>query len=522
MTNIGTLGELDFNRLCTAANLNVTIPQRDINGWDAYIEFPISLDKNKVWDSVEMPIKCKVQVKATNKFPKRQITLSVMQNLATEVIPAFICFIQYNKNNIKDIYLIHIDEYLISKTLKKIRESQVNNKALNKSTLLITCSDKHKLKELTGEELKRAIENNINTSMAEYTDKKDKILKEAGFDKEAIDMTINIKKSELLNKKNLLDPNIKINQLEVDILEMNEKRFDISLPILKNINKASLSFKNTDNEDFLFSVQTNKFEKPCSMKIKLRKNPFLSDLLFFNDFITFYISSPIHELENNLKIKIDLFKKLQIKDIFDFFYIYKLLISSKNKTLYITINSTTQKDINIKFTTLNMNIKEQDIKLIEKIIKINKIYNELNLNKNHEITISNLLNIQNVDLFFYFLFNKNDFVLNFKTNIDMIDKLSKYLDSNEPTLFYYSYIILNSNIFFSCYKSNIINYEININKINLTLNKQETCSVMEFLFNELSWDIFFNEYRELIDQYQLSSYLFLDKNELKLNNNIND
>ncbi len=183
---LGALGEKEFERLCIAGGLTINKSFMDETGWDFLLEFPWRSRDNCSQDLLLAPLECKVQVKSTDKRRKReQVALSNLQRLVKTPIPVFFCFLEFDgKNEVQAIYMVHVDESIIKKTLKKIRklESEGFGNKLNRRKLDITYGDSDRLSELTGESIKNAIEKKIPDGMEKYVKDKNNISETVGFE----------------------------------------------------------------------------------------------------------------------------------------------------------------------------------------------------------------------------------------------------------------------------------------------------------------------------------------------------
>ena len=131
------------------------------------------------------PIECRVQVKSTdNKDRKVQINLKNMNRLVKAQMPSFICLIEFHKKNKPQaLYLTHIDQNLIEKTLKRLRKlSEKNITNFNKRKITISFSEKDKIEDVSGEALAKAMEKHIPEGLSSYVKEKDKIITGAGFE----------------------------------------------------------------------------------------------------------------------------------------------------------------------------------------------------------------------------------------------------------------------------------------------------------------------------------------------------
>ncbi|OED84610.1 hypothetical protein CWN95_22165 [Vibrio splendidus] len=185
--NIGNLGETKLTEWCDAARLtsNESLHE-DKMGWDHFIEFPY-LKSDEPKDKQSKPIECKIQVKSTFREDGGvQIKLSALKRLVDYTSPAFILFYEFkDKENPKldSAYLVHVDETLITRVLKRIREEHIsdNTVPLNKIKLWVGYADEHKLESNNGIALRDQISRLVPDGMAKYQQNKDELTKTVGY-----------------------------------------------------------------------------------------------------------------------------------------------------------------------------------------------------------------------------------------------------------------------------------------------------------------------------------------------------
>lgn len=185
MRDLGQLGESTFAMWCAQVGLIANGSAIDKTGWDYYVEFPISSNIT-THELHKSAFECKVQIKATDKKDKKlAITVSNLRRMATVQMPAFYVFLEFDgKNEAQNAFVIHIDNELVYKILKRVHqiEQSDKNKDLNKRTITLTYSELHKLEKLDGENLKQIFLKYIGESYSDYITSKNKYLQECGFE----------------------------------------------------------------------------------------------------------------------------------------------------------------------------------------------------------------------------------------------------------------------------------------------------------------------------------------------------
>jgi hypothetical protein len=185
MRDLGEMGECTFNLWCSQAGLTANGSKVDRTGWDFFVEFPFAarIGPNQLH---EPAIECKVQIKATDKINRKlSIKLSNLRRLITAPMPAFFIFIEFDGKDIAQrTFLVHVDESLISKTLKRIHELENVSELFDhhKRSLTIHYRPEHEVSPLSGESLKKRIEEYVPNGMSAYIASKSQHLESTGFE----------------------------------------------------------------------------------------------------------------------------------------------------------------------------------------------------------------------------------------------------------------------------------------------------------------------------------------------------
>lgn len=219
MKDLGQMGESTFNLWCAQAGLTANGSKVDKTGWDFFVEFPFAGRTDPT--QIHAPaLECKVQVKATDKTDRKlSIKLSNLRRLITAAMPAFFVFIEFDKKDVAQrAFLVHVDEILISKTLKRIHELENVSGCFdhNKRSLTIHYGQENEIRKLTGEFLKRKIEECVPSGMSAYVASKSRHLESTGFENgfaqitfstegktnltDLIDVSIGLKKSVQISR----------------------------------------------------------------------------------------------------------------------------------------------------------------------------------------------------------------------------------------------------------------------------------------------------------------------------------
>jgi hypothetical protein len=229
MRDLGLMGESTFSLWCGEAGLIPNGSQIDKTGWDFFVEFPFESATSHPYIH-KAAYECKVQVKATdNNDRKLPIKLSNLRRLITAQMPAFFVFIEFDGEKCAQrAYIVHIDNCLISKVLKRLHEIQQLGKdySFNKRTMTINYDDSHILNSLDGVSLKETLLRHIGCDLADYISIKKSHLESTGFEDGFAQITFTTKCEEDLKK--LIDVSLGIEkEAEISSCKATNTRFGI-------------------------------------------------------------------------------------------------------------------------------------------------------------------------------------------------------------------------------------------------------------------------------------------------------
>lgn len=259
MRDLGLMGESIFSLWCADAGLIPNGSQIDKTGWDFFVEFPFS-SMNESIEIHKPAIECKVQVKATDKNKRKiQITLSNLRRLITAQMPAFFIFLEFdNLSTAQRAFVVHVDNDLISKVLKKLHsidQSDKDNK-FNSRKMTIHYDDSHLMKETSGTCLKDVLIKHIGDDLSSYVAKKKSFLETTGFEDGFSQLTFTTEGEEDLKK--LIDVSIGVEkEVDISVTQATDTRFGIVsksatfdedkakflMPELKPTSKGVVKFK---------------------------------------------------------------------------------------------------------------------------------------------------------------------------------------------------------------------------------------------------------------------------------------
>lgn len=300
MRDLGLMGESTFSLWCADAGLIPNGSQIDKTGWDFLVESPFSSDVS-ARGIHKSAFECRVQVKATDKNDRKlPVTLSNLRRLVTAQIPAFFVFIEFDGGiSAQRAFVVHVDNTLITKVLKKLHEieqSEKNNN-FNKRKMTIHYDERNLLEELDGKNLKSCLLKYVGNNVADYIAKKKNHLESAGYEDGVAKMTFFTEEDKL---KELIDVSLGFKK-EVEVL--NLKGADTRFGILS----ATPFFDAAESK-----LSMPDLKPKAEGKVRFRENK-LSAWLSFNAAI--YIS-PFHTLVS------DRHRKIRVKcEFFDLTFI---------------------------------------------------------------------------------------------------------------------------------------------------------------------------------------------------------
>ena len=173
MRDLGLMGESAFAFWCANEGLSANRSDVDKTGWDFFVEFPT---KTSALEIHRAALECRVQVKATDHQKRKlNIPLSNLHRLATAPTPCFYIFLEFDgKDVVQRAFLVHVDNELISRVLKKAYEieSSTKQRKPNKTTLAIHYDDANLIAPPCGSSLRRKLEEIIGPSLQDYIQNK--------------------------------------------------------------------------------------------------------------------------------------------------------------------------------------------------------------------------------------------------------------------------------------------------------------------------------------------------------------
>lgn len=412
---VGNIGQGDFIKLCADAGLACGTSQGDdYAGWDFFVDFPLKQHDSILIDGDDRAIECKVQVKSSdNKNKSVQVKLSNLKRFCDSTVPCFFFIAEYNGNiNPDNIYLVHIDDNLIFKILKRLRENQAGDKLpLNHLTMNIPYGKNDEIQEFSGKALKEKIESYVNEGMKIYVKRKENQLKTLGYEKSNYEMKFEIHSNhdlmslaraslgypEKINIKNIVswDKRFNIKLLQE---ELTQEKAIIEILDVKPITTGEVVFESSsETMSFPCEYYVSPFSKKSSSTPVLRAKCDNIDILFNND----NVSVKVTFLEPDKIIGVfemrDVLLTMKMLFLEDSPVSLKLKRDDGKSSIPFKIGSSDKQNNNIeKEFLLLISSVESLISFATKCRLESKIKLSMNALKNNSVNISNIMAVYNL------------------------------------------------------------------------------------------------------------------------------
>ena len=348
--DIGSMGESRFRELCGKSGIAANGSyKKDLYGWDFIVELPFERDKQFSVDQQSPAIECKVQVKSTiNKKKSVQVKLSTLHRLVTYTSPVFFAFFKYDKRkNLENVYFLHLDETLMAKILKKVREHDVEGQAgqLNKIRMTINYNDSHWLGSIDDICLKATIESYIPKGLTSYIQWKSSLLDNLGYKRRKYGMTVNVTSESGDVRENLVDLFLGLREeVAVSGIQGFSNRFGIKIPasLLSYDGSMKMSLPNLKP-----STQGSLFFKSdeYSFPVKFDANIYFPDKHIINDFSqikvrlsTDYFEMVIAKDKTKITFKWPGDDKINIEDLWRYIWLFSEFESKEGVFISANIN----------------------------------------------------------------------------------------------------------------------------------------------------------------------------------------
>ncbi|OTG64786.1 DUF4365 domain-containing protein [Acinetobacter silvestris] len=397
MRDLGKLSEYAFASWCAQVGLIANGSMIDKTGWDFYVEFPISQDIS-IKELHKPAFECKVQVKATDKKDRKlAITVSNLRRMATAPMPSFYIFLEFDgKNEVQRVFLVHMNNDLVYKILKKIREIEQGdkNKNLSKRTMTLHYGEENELNILDGKSLQNTLFHHIGESYSDYVTDKNKYLKECGFEDGYGKMKFSIA-GENAGLHQLIDLSLGLtDEVDVQNLVNIDERFGIPS---KNpnfeLNEAKLKIELQPPKKGKISFKEDTLSRSLTFDINFYNSPFsfydyrkYTKFRIIGDF--FDITFEPYAGKSNYNFTLGGDKRLEFRKLEDALALISLisLISRNNQPAIVELNIENLEPLvfnfKSKFVKRNIEIFDDIINNVLKICQKFEIYEDIYVSLN--------------------------------------------------------------------------------------------------------------------------------------------
>lgn len=434
MRDLGRLGENTFATWCSQVGLNANPSIIDNTGWDYYVEFPISENLN-INELHRSAINCKVQIKATDKQERKlAIKLSNLRQMATSQMPSFYLFLEFDgKSEVQKAFILHLDNNIIYKILKRIHEIEQGDSKnnLNTKTMTLKYSEINALKLLDGQCLKQSLLAYIGQDYSKYINDKSKFLKECGFEDGYGKVKFSIA-GESSGIHHLIDLSLGLTQeINVQNLVNIEERFGI--PSKKpNIEEdiATLKMGVIPPKKGKITFKEDNLSRVLTFDISFYNSPF--SFYDYRKYTKFRIVGEFFELmcepyigKTNYNLTLGGDKRLEIKKLKDALALINL-ISRHNQTAIVELRIESFEpivlDFKSKFVKRDLDVFNEIIKKVLKICQKIEIYEDIDVSLNELY-----LHKQKIEQLYIILtkIEECDFRANFQIDSDYLFKFEK-------------------------------------------------------------------------------------------------
>jgi hypothetical protein len=237
---LGKVGEKYVGVWASQVGISTNRVMEDEHGWDFLLELPRAhaVQGGVSLDLLPSDLKCFVQVKTVASDDGRsRIKLSNWQRMVTDPNPWFILIVIVDEmNEPSSAFLVHVDERLVSRVLKRLREIPEDmGDSLNKHYLDVEWDAGDRLDRLHGRALQSALKYHIGDNLKAYLSQKIAWADSAGFDDKPQHIKATFKASTSDEADEMLtDLLVGLrNEIAFSTIETTEVRFDIPKLVAK-------------------------------------------------------------------------------------------------------------------------------------------------------------------------------------------------------------------------------------------------------------------------------------------------
>ena len=201
-----------------------------MTGKDFLVEFPLAAPEGAyTLDTRPIPLSCYVQVKTiTCRIHRIKVNLKAAERLVKESKPTFIAIVCLDENEeVFDIHMLHVYDSVTNSILRRLREEQVRGSS-NVGSKFISFNLNSTIRLGHGRQaIKEFISLHVGSSMVDYANRKEKLLKELGYDEYRYKLKMRF---SALPFEQFVDGLLGLRELPAAAIDHFDRRFGISLP----------------------------------------------------------------------------------------------------------------------------------------------------------------------------------------------------------------------------------------------------------------------------------------------------
>lgn len=242
--DLGNVGQNLLERLALEGHMVANPPGRDLHGWDCMLELRSESKPTPPYDLAQLPPRAFVQVKTTASDANgTAIKLSNWHRMVSDPCPWFVLAVQCNADGLPlAAFLVHIHEHWMERALRRLRECDA---APHTVTMNVSWSDADRLTNVSGTDLRAALEAHIGADLMEYQRRKHELATGLGYDQATNTVVVrfpNKDKTEQIREWTEHALGLR-DSLDVEHVEVTERRFGIASAPTNLGGPGKMSFK---------------------------------------------------------------------------------------------------------------------------------------------------------------------------------------------------------------------------------------------------------------------------------------
>lgn len=269
---LGKKGELHFPGLCVDDGLIPNPSSWDRKGWDFIVDWPFEKESCG-YDTRPSPRSCQVQVKTVwDDTDEVVLRLSSIEHLAKDVKPAFIVVLRVMPDQtFAESRIAHVDEDLLGHILKALRIAEIDGEKPNSVKISLSLAKWFEPLSAAKGALRQAFEAAIGPAMDSYVERKQRSLRELGFDQGHLTFHTTLRASSM---DDITDAFLGLAPIEAINTTGTETRFGLPLPIPElKADKSTLKFEPRANDTCKIVVRAGNPDREFVFKAEMFSLP---------------------------------------------------------------------------------------------------------------------------------------------------------------------------------------------------------------------------------------------------------